>query len=263
MGSILRAAGLIRPARPAGFCPACRLSLSSRAARPGLSRPMLAALVVLVVAGCAWAVLIQQSRSMAEGDMGLGPIERFSTTWTVMMAAMMLPSALPVVVEFARTAEGRRRWQLATAVLPVTYLGIWLAFGVACYAVYMAAGMPWPSQAVVTGLALAVAGVYSLSPIRRASQARCSRLSALHGPLPFNPICGAVVVGARYGLSCVGCSAGVMVGMVLIGMSSLWWTVILAGVVFVYKLAPPRRMRGELVLALGLAALGAIYVALA
>ena len=255
--------GLIRPARPTGFCPACRLLMSALDARPELARPTVAALVVLAVAGIAWAVMVQHSRSMAgmDGmDMGLGPIESFAATWAVMMAAMMLPSAIPVVLEFARTAERRQGWRVATGMLAATYLGVWLVFGVVCYAIYRAVGMPWPNQAVVVGLALALAGVYSLSPIKRASQARCRELCALHGPLPFNVMRSAAVAGARYGLSCLGCSAALMVAMVLIGMSSLWWAVILGIVVLVYKLAPPLRLRDELVLALALAALGAAYV---
>jgi predicted metal-binding membrane protein len=56
--------------------------------------------------------------------LGLGPIESFAATWVVMMAAMMLPSAVPVVLEFARTAERRRGWPVATGVLAVTYLGV-------------------------------------------------------------------------------------------------------------------------------------------
>jgi len=119
--------------------------------------------------------------------------------------------------------------------------------------------MPWPNQAVVAGLALAVAGVYSLSPIKRASQARCRELCALHGPLPFNLMRSAAVAGARYGLSCLGCSAALMVAMVLIGMSSLWWAVILGVVVLLYKLAPALQMRYEVVLSLSLVALGVVY----
>ena len=231
-----------------------------RDARPELAKPMAAGLVVLAVAGMAWAAMAHHSHAMAGMDMGLGPIESFAVTWVVMMAAMMLPSAIPVVLEFARTAEGRRGWPVATGVLAATYLGVWLIFGVVCYAVYTAAGMPWPNQAVVAGLALTVAGVYSLTPIKRASQARCRELCALHGPLPFNLMRSAAVAGARYGLSCLGCSAALMVAMVLIGMSSLWWAVILGIVVLVYKLAPPQRMRNELVLSLALAALGVVYV---
>jgi predicted metal-binding membrane protein len=155
--------------------------------------------------------------------------------------------------------ERPRGWQVATGVLALTYLGVWLLFGVVCYAVYTAASMPWPNQALVAGLALALAGVYSVSPLKRASQARCRELCALHGPLPFNLMRSAAVAGARYGISCLGCSAALMVAMVLIGMSSLWWAVILGIVVLTYKLAPPLRWRYELALSLALVALGVAY----
>src|SRR5574341_1280579 len=235
---LLTTTGLVRHARLPAFCPACRVLLPARGARQELAKPMMATLVVLAVAGAAWAAAVRQSRSMSGMDIGLGSIEFFAATWVVMMAAIMLPSAIPVVLEFARVAEGRTRWQVATGVLAVTYLGVWLLFGMVCYAIYTAVGMPWPNQTVVTGLVLALAGVYSFSPIKRASQARCRELCALHGPLPFNLIRSAVVVGVRYGLSCLGCGAGLMVAMVLIGMSSLVWMTVLAALVLAYKLAP-------------------------
>ncbi len=262
-GRLLLTIGLVRDARPTGFCPACRVLMKALDARPDLAKPTVAALVVLAVAGAAWAVMVHHSRSMAgmDGtDMGLGPLASFAATWVVMMAAMMLPSAIPVVVEFARTAERRRGWPLATGVLAGTYLGVWLIFGVACYAVYTALRMPWPNQPVVAGLALALAGVYSVSPIKRASQARCRELCALHGPLPFNLIRSAALAGARYGGSCLGCSAALMVAMVLLGMSSLWWAVVLGIVVLIYKVAPPLPMRYELLLSAALVALGVAYV---
>src|SRR5262245_60254552 len=247
-GRLFTTIGLLRQTRPGGFCPAWRVLMKAGDANQELAKPMLAASAVLAVAGVAWVAMVQHSRAMADMagmDMGLGPIESFAVTW-VMMAAMMLPSAIPVVLEFARTAEGRRGWPAATGVLGVTYLGVWLVFGVVCYAIYTVVKMPWPSQDVVVGLSLALAGVYSLSPIKRASQARCRELCALHGPLPFNLMRSASVAGARYGLSCLGCSAALMVAMVLLGMSNLWWAVILGIVVLVYKLAPPLRMRYEL-----------------
>ncbi len=199
---LLLAIGLVRQARPAGFCPACRVLMKALDARQELAKPTVAALVVLAVAGVAWAVMVQQSRSMA-------------------------------------------------------------GMGVVGYAVYTALRMPWPNQPVVVGLALALAGVYSVSPIKRASQARCRELCALHGPLPFNLMRSAAVAGARYGLSCLGCSAALMVAMVLLGMSSLWWAVILGIVVLIYKFAPPLRMRYELVLSAALVAFGVAYVMMA
>src|SRR6266436_7009864 len=139
-GRLLTAVGLLRQARPGGFCPACRVLMKVRDARQELAKPMVAALVVLAVAGVAWAAMVHHARAMAgmDMDMSLGPIGSFAVTWVVMMAAMMLPSAIPVVLEFARTAEGRRGWPLATGILAVTYLGVWLVFGVVCYAMYTA-----------------------------------------------------------------------------------------------------------------------------
>src|SRR5262249_20872089 len=160
-GRLLLAIGLVRQARPDGFCPACRVLMKALDSRQELAKPTMATLVVLAVTGIAWAAMVQQSRSMVgmDGmDMGLGPIESFAATWVVMMAAMMLPSAVPLVLEFARTAERRRGWPVATGVLAVTYLGVWLVFGVVCYAMYTAFRMPWPHQPMVVGLALALAG---------------------------------------------------------------------------------------------------------
>jgi predicted metal-binding membrane protein len=240
--------------------------MKARDAGQELAKPMVAASIVLAVAAVAWAAVVQQSRSMAgmDGmDMGLGSLQSFAGTWVVMMAAMMLPSALSVVLEFARRAEGRRGWQVATGLLGVTYLGVWLIFGVICYAIYSAVSMPWPHQARVVGVALALAGVYSVSPIKRASQARCRELCALHGPLPFNLMRSAAVAGARYGTSCLGCSAALMAAMVLLGMSNLWWAVILSIVLLIYKWAPPLRMRHELILSAALVALGVAYLTMA
>src|SRR5262245_38648151 len=126
---LLTTVGLVRPAKPGGFCPACRVLMKARDASRELDRPMVAAVVVLSVAAVAWAAMVHHSRAMAGMDMGLGSIGSFAVTWLVMMAAMMLPSAIPVVLEFARTAERRRRWQVATGVLVGTYLGVWLVFG--------------------------------------------------------------------------------------------------------------------------------------
>src|SRR5207237_2499486 len=122
----------------------------------------------------------------------------------------------------ARSAEGRRGWRVATALLGTTYLGVWLAFGVVCYMLCNAFGMPWPNQALVGGAALVIAGLYALSPLKRASEARCRELCAVHGPLPFNLMRSAMVAGGRYGLSCLGCSAGLMLALVLIGLSKLF-----------------------------------------
>ena len=259
----LSATGLIRPTRRRGFCPACRFLFAGAGEQRGgeveLAPPAFAALAFFIVAAIAWALVVRESRSSGDMGMGLGSFESFTASWVVMMAAIMLPSAMPLVFEFGRNAEGRRGWQAATGMLGATYLSIWLAFGIACYLVVSALPMSWTDERLAGGLALALAGVYGLTPLKRASEARCRELCALHGPLPFNLMRSAVFVGANYGLSCVGCSAALMVAMVLIGMSSLIWVIILGGVLLLYKLAPAPSMWQTLMLSAALGALAIVY----
>ncbi|HET7038231.1 MAG TPA: DUF2182 domain-containing protein [Thermomicrobiaceae bacterium] len=261
---LLTTVGLLRPTRQRGFCPACRLFLSGDAAHGSseLAMPALAVVATLVAAGGAWAYTIAGTGSTGDMAMGLGSLASFAGIWVMMMAAMMLPSAVPLIFAFARRSEGRHAWPLATALLAVTYLAVWLAFGLVCYGIYTAFRMPWPHQSWVGGAALVLAGLYGLTPLKRASQARCRALCALHGPLPFKLTRSAVIVGLRYGVSCAGCSAGLMIAMVLLGMSNLLAALPLAALVLVYKLAPPFDWRYDLVLALGVAAAGAAYVVL-
>jgi predicted metal-binding membrane protein len=217
------------------------------------------ALVFLIVAALAWMLTIARMSSMQDMPMGLGPLGPFVVAWTV----MMFPSAMPLMFEFARNAERRRGWRVATALLGMTYLGVWLAFGVVCYALYVASGMPWPNQAMVGGLALVIAGLYALTPLKRASEARCRELCAVHGPLPFSLTRSALVAGGRYGLSCLGCSAGLMVAMVLIGISNLVWMIALTALVLIYKLAPASTLRWALAMSAAVIVLGVLYAALA
>ena len=149
-GRLLLALRLARPARRRGFCPACGAGLTGvpQAVRGvQLATDSITVAIVLGVTAVAWAVMVWQM--LGSGMvMGLGSVASFAASWTVMMAAMMLPSAIPLVSRFARQAEGRRTRPAAVGMLGLTYLAIWLAFGVVCYLAYNALGMPWRSQAL-------------------------------------------------------------------------------------------------------------------
>ena len=257
---VLSAVGLIRTSRRRGFCPACRVFQTVEGPQE-IAAPALIALAFLIVAALAWALTIVRLSSMDDMAMGLGSFGPFVASWAVMMTAMMLPSAIPLVFEFAQNTERRRGWQAATALLGATYLGMWLAFGIVCYLVHNAVGMPWLSQGLFGGAALVVAGLYALTPVKRASEGLCRKRCALHGPLPFNLMRSAVVAGARYGLSCLRCSAGLMVAMLLIGMANLVWMIVLAAVVLVYKVAPAPTPRSTVALSVALVAHGVHYAA--
>jgi predicted metal-binding membrane protein len=257
---LLSTVGLIRTSRRRGFCPACRLFQTGDGPQE-ISEPALIALGFLIVAAVAWTVTVVRMSGMDDMTMGLGPLGPFVVAWTVMMAAMMFPSAMPLMFEFARNAERRRGWRVATALLGTTYLGVWLAFGVVCYVLYNAFDMPWPNQEVVGGASLIIAGLYALTPLKRASEARCRELCAVHGPLPFNLMRSAVVAGGRYGLSCLGCSAGLMVATVLIGSSNVLWMIALTALILVYKLAPASTLRLASALSAAVIVLGVLYAA--
>jgi predicted metal-binding membrane protein len=148
-GRLLLMLRLARPVRRLGFCPACRLDVSGTAAARGVQMAAtgVTVAVVLAVAGAAWAFTAWQMLSPGMA-MGLGPISSFAATWMVMMAAMMLPSAIPLVYRFAQRAEGRRARPAALAVLALVYLAVWLAFGVGCYFAYNALGMSARNRAL-------------------------------------------------------------------------------------------------------------------
>jgi predicted metal-binding membrane protein len=264
-GRLLLALRLARPAQRRGFCPACRGGLTgatSAVRGVELATDAITVAIVLGVAAVAWAVTAWQMLGSGMA-MGLGSVASFATIWVVMMAAMMLPSAIPLVYRFALHAEGRRTRPVAVGILGLVYLTVWLAFGVACYLAYNALGMPWRNQALAGGAALGLAALYALTPLKRISQDRCREVSALRGPLPFNLVHAGAVAGWRYGLSCLGCSAGLMVAMVLVGLTSLGWTIVLAVLVLVYKFTPPAAWRLDVALAALVAVLGIVYAALA
>jgi predicted metal-binding membrane protein len=73
----------------------------------------------------------------------------------------------------------------------------------------------------------------------------------------------AVVAGGRYGLSCLGCSAGLMVAMVLIGISNLLWMIALTALVLIYKLAPASTLRWASAMSAAVVVVGILYAALA
>jgi predicted metal-binding membrane protein len=250
--------GLARRAPRRGFCPACWIGLPE-----GSSGDVVVAgervrvVVVLSVAAAAW-VLVAERMASTSMAMGLGGLPAFLATWTVMMAAMMLPSASPLVSCFAGHVAHRRWRHVGVVALLLTYLAVWVAFGSVAYVAYRALGMPWPHQTLVDGATLVGAGLYALSPLQRASQARCREVCALDGPLPFGVVRAGVLSGWRYGLSCLGCSGALMVAMVLVGMSSLAWSVVLAAVVLTYKLTPTSSRRVDVALVGAVCVLGVV-----
>ena len=166
------------------------------------------------------------------------------TMWTVMMAAMMLPSAAPMVLCFA--ALNRRRNEGARTLLFVAaYLALWAAFGGAAAAAQWALqSIGWVSpmivstSSVLSAALLLIAGVFQFSRLKHAC------LRACRSPLGFlmsdwrDGLWGAWRMGVRHGLYCLGCCWALMALLFVGGVMNLLWIGALAGLVAMEKLAP-------------------------
>jgi predicted metal-binding membrane protein len=233
-------------------------------------RPLVAATLV-AAALVAWIVTVERMRGMDAGPgTDLGGLGWYVGIWTTMMAAMMLPSALPMVVLFSRVSRERARRGLTELVpswLFVTgYLAVWTAYGLAAYGVYraiVAAGTGWlawdRAGPYVAGAALAAAGLYEVTPLKDVCLRHCR--SPLHFLLHdwHEGRLGAFRMGVEHGAFCVGCCWGLMLALFALGVMSLFWMAVVAVVILAEKLAPAGD-RLSRVFAVALVALG-IWVA--
>jgi predicted metal-binding membrane protein len=220
------------------------------------TRPAIVALL-LGAALIAWIVTVQRMRGMDAGPgTDLGTLGWYLGIWVTMMAAMMLPSAAPTVLMFARA-----RGDAQTSIFVVGYLLAWTGYGLAAYAIYRGiraqapALLAWDKQGPwVAGGALAAAGLYQLTPLKSACLRHCR--SPMHFLLRGRPgALGALWMGVEHGGVCVGCCIGLMLALFALGVMSLFWMAVVAAVILVEKVFP----RGEAfarALALALIALG-------
>lgn len=208
--------------------------------------PALLALValawVIVVVGQATgnAALIHQHATPVAGVSLWIALLSFMASWQVMVAATMLPAALPAIRAAAGASRRVARPAVGTAAFLIGFLAVWTAIGSLTFiaaqtlerfivATPWLATRPWLIQAAV----VALAGAYQLTPLKRRSLAACrhpARLSA-DGAAPRSTIVG---IGVRHGLACVASSWAVMVVMVVAGFGDLWWMAALT-VVMVYE----------------------------
>jgi predicted metal-binding membrane protein len=197
----------------------------------------------------------------------LGQLGWFVGVWTLMMAAMMLPSVAPMALTFARvTGERANKGQaefVPTWIFILGYFTAWTAFGLAAYLIdhlirsLDLAWLAWDREGpMVAGIAIGAAGLYQLTPFKRVCLTHC------RSPLDFflaswreGPT-GALRMGIHHGLYCVACCWGLMLVLFAVGVMSLFWMALIAVLIFVEKvfrfgprLAP---VFGIILIALGL-----------
>jgi predicted metal-binding membrane protein len=164
---------------------------------------------------------------------GTGTLTRavvFLTAWMLMTAAMMLPSAMPLLVSLDRIAQNLSSRHQIPIFAALAYLGVWGLVGIAVWIAGAVSGtyvLPRANAQVVSGLAgacLVLAGLYGLSPLASACLRACRRpfgFLARNWRGATKARMQAARIGAAYGVSCVGCCVPMLGIMFVVGMANI------------------------------------------
>jgi predicted metal-binding membrane protein len=187
--------------------------------------------------------------------------------WQVMIAAMMLPSSLPLVRLYARASERAPRRGRSMAAFIGGYALVWSGFGLAAFGfdagLHAAVGAsPWLSAHDwwIGGSVLALAGIFQFTPLKDACLDKCRHPAQfLTRYYERGPAAG-FKLGARHGVFCVGCCWALMLVMFAAGAANLIWMALLTGVMIHEKTRPAG---AKAVPVTGAALLGAASIVLA
>ncbi|WP_353474386.1 DUF2182 domain-containing protein [Salipiger sp. H15] len=174
----------------------------------------------------------------------LVPAALYVSGWVLMLAAMMLPTTLPILDLYARLVQRRPDRLMLVGLVIVGYLAAWLVFGLAAHLADL--GLERLAQRsnwlIFNGWALgagviAVAGLFQFSDLKRRCLERCRM------PMSFviehwqgrRDRRNAARLGWRHGLFCVGCCWALMLLMFVVGTGNLGWMLLLGGVMAVEK----------------------------
>jgi predicted metal-binding membrane protein len=224
----------------------------------------------LIVGGClaamvalAWIYLLHTKMTMPDMAMpgmvmvdlhewGAADVFLLFVMWAVMMVAMMVPSAAPMILSFVTVNQ--RRQAAARPFAPVSifilgYLAVWTAFSALAtlaewglhQAALLSTTMTATSPALNGGLLIA-AGIFQWTPVKRTCLTGC------RSPLSFlmsewrDGTAGAFLMGLRHGAYCVGCCWFLMALLFVAGVMNLLWVAVIALFVLAEKIVP----KGEL-----------------
>jgi predicted metal-binding membrane protein len=212
-----------------------------------------------VIALIGWAYLFYEGWAMQHMDLvamampstgawGLIDLLMVFAMWTVMMVAMMVPSATPMLLTFATIARSRRTKGTAFVALWVFlagYLVLWTAFSLVAtlgqwglHSLALISPMMVGTSPALGSLLLVVAGIYQWTPFKQACLRHCRT------PLQFlltywqDDAAGAFLVGLRHGAYCLGCCWLLMAVLFAVGVMNLAWIAALSVFVLLEKVIP-------------------------
>ena len=172
------------------------------------------------------------------------PLMIYAGGWLLMMAAMMLPTALPLIDRFDRAVAARADRRRLLALVISGYLVIWAGFGVVAHVADAALhhAVRHSEWLVLNGwilgaLILAAAGLFQFSRLKYRCLARCRTSFSFiarhwHGP---HPLRNALLLGLDHGVFCVGCCWAIMLLMFVVGTGNVGWMLALGSAMALEK----------------------------
>ena len=222
---------------------------------------------IIGIAVLTWAYIVNLSwnmnNMMMSADMAMAQMRPWSAAdfaltfvmWAVMMTAMMVPTAAPMILLFAHVQRKRKASQrpfVPTGVFLLGYLAVWYGFAavasVTQWGLHTAALLSPQSASTspfLGGALLVAAGVFQWSSLKSACLSHC------RGPFGFlmtewrEGKEGAFVMGLRHGMFCLGCCWVLMALLFVLGVMNLLWIAVLSGFVLIEKLAPAGQWIGR------------------
>jgi predicted metal-binding membrane protein len=244
----------------------------------------------LIVGGClaaivalSWLYLLHLKMAMDMSGMSMPGMVMLDTRrwdgidvlfllvmWAVMMVAMMVPSATPMIFAFLKVNQTRsaaNRQLIPVGIFLLGYLSVWTMYSAVAtlaewglhQAALLSTTMASTSWALNGGLLIA-AGVFQLTPLKRACLKSC------RSPLSFlmsewrEGAAGAFAMGLQHGAYCLGCCWVLMALLFVAGVMNLFWVAVIALLVMAEKLLPKGEVLGYIIGA-GLVAAGVAYIA--
>ncbi|TMB62553.1 MAG: DUF2182 domain-containing protein [Chloroflexi bacterium] len=186
----------------------------------------------------------------------------FIGSWTVMMAAMMLPSAMPMIRLHRLGADGGMRRQLWSGTFIAGYLLVWGAVGIVVWAAAFISEMVMAEEqrAISVAVLLLIAGGYQFTPLKSACLRACRTPADFLMTHWYRGLGGQLRLGIEHGLYCVGCCWALMAIFVGIGAMSIAWAAAIAVVVLIEKLFPRGVAFGRVIGAILVAASFVVFV---
>lgn len=236
--------------------------------------------VVVLVTALAWAYLFRLDHQMTADGSSAAMMERMGTMvvgpwtvrdffftfamWSVMMVGMMAPSTIPVLLLFngMRAHRAERSSPTAGTLFGIGHMSVWIGFSVLAAMLQWSlhqAGLLSSGMAVTSsragGLILIAAGGYQLT----SAKSKC--LTKCQSPLAFlmsnwrEGATGALQLGVRHGIYCLGCCWALMCVLFVVGIMNLAWVAVLAAFIFLEKTGPAglrlARVSGAIIIVAG------------